>query len=169
MDASDLDARTSGGTYDEGNPYVLRQAVMLDVLGHAAHEESGIVYLPSPTGSGKTHVAAEFAARLVMDGMLPNDEREWPEVSRLLFVVPGRENRDAFAVSARECLRRLAAEGGNPVSSSQGRELDGRVIVSRSSVDAAMEYLYMRRRDAGPWTPSPPVGSVRDLCVYARI
>lgn len=104
-----------------------------------------------------------------MDGMLPNDEREWPEVSRLLFVVPGRENRDAFAVSARECLRRLAAEGGNPVSSSQGRELDDRVIVSRSSVDAAMEYLYVRRRDAGPWTPSPPVGSVRDLCVYARI
>ena len=152
MDASDLDARTSGGTYDEGNPYVLRQAVMLDVLGHAAHEESGIVYLPSPTGSGKTHVAAEFAARLVTDGMLPNDEREWPEVSRLLFVVPGRENRDAFAVSARECLRRLAAEGGNPVSSSRGSELDGRVIVSRSSVDAAMEYLYVRRGDAGPWT-----------------
>lgn len=97
-------------------PYLARQKAMRefferalfvpkDQCGAKDQDNNGLYFLGATTGSGKNYTAEQVTADLIAGGW---DEsgcfKKCPGRRTLVFVVPGKDNRDNYVASVRELL-----------------------------------------------------------------
>lgn len=91
-------------------PYLARQKAMREFFERALfvpkdQDNNGLYFLGATTGSGKNYTAEQVTADLIAGGW---DEsgcfNKCPGRRTLVFVVPGKDNRDNYIASVRELL-----------------------------------------------------------------
>lgn len=91
-------------------PYLARQKAMREFFERALfvpkdQDNNGLYFLGATTGSGKNYTAEQVTADLIAGGW---DEsgcfNKCPGRRTLVFVVPGKDNRDNYVASVRELL-----------------------------------------------------------------
>lgn len=124
-------------------PYVRRQTSMRGILDAAMSLDHGIVYAPAPTGSGKTYVAARACATelILHEARVPGHDAH--HVGGIVFVVPQKENRDAFVNQVKILLHIVNKELGFPLEPDRVSALyRDRVLRLCSNEDVAFYWFY---------------------------
>lgn len=94
----------------ELSPYLARQKAMREFFERALfvpkdQDNNGLYFLGATTGSGKNYTAEQVTADLIAGGW---DEsgcfNKCPGRRTLVFVVPGKDNRDNYVANVRELL-----------------------------------------------------------------
>lgn len=95
---------------EELAPYLARQKAMRDFFERALfvpkdQDNNGLYFLGAATGSGKNYTAEQVTADLIAGGW---DEsgcfNKCPGRRTLVFVVPGKDNRDNYVANVRQLL-----------------------------------------------------------------
>lgn len=91
-------------------PYLVRQKAMREFFERALfvpkdQDNNGLYFLGATTGSGKNYTAEQVTADLIAGGW---DEsgcfNKCPGRRTLVFVVPGKDNRDNYVANVRQLL-----------------------------------------------------------------
>lgn len=97
-------------------PYLARQKAMREFFERALfvpkgqdnasdQDNNGLYFLGATTGSGKNYTAEQVTADLIAGGWdKPGYFNKCPGRRTLVFVVPGKDNRDNYIASVRELL-----------------------------------------------------------------
>lgn len=108
----DLSCQSNQSSADDKElaPYLARQKAMRDFFERALfvpkdQDNNGLYFLGATTGSGKNYTAEQVTADLIAGGW---DEsgcfNKCPGRRTLVFVVPGKDNRDNYVANVRQLL-----------------------------------------------------------------
>ena len=115
----DLNCQSNPSSADDKElaPYLARQKAMREFFERALfvpkdQDNNGLYFLGATTGSGKNYTAEQVTADLIAGGW--DDSgcfNKCPGRRYLVFVVPGKDNRDNYVASVRKLLVEQGMDG----------------------------------------------------------
>lgn len=127
---------------EEQPPYIARQKAMRSIIrGALGAQENGLYLFAAPTGAGKNYCVEDEAAGILVAGLQgqgilgADSKRKW-----IVFVTPGRENRDRFVWNVRkEVAGRLNCPGAGEIARSHVINLESNIDCFENWVEAQDE------------------------------